>query len=75
VASLYFRARQAQGEAESEAAMDSIRQDEKRPASVSKATLAWFILPLLMLAFLVVFPFIGSRESLIESVRRGRYNA
>jgi serine/threonine protein kinase len=76
LAALYFKARQAQGEAEDESARGDLEQEEKRrrPARMTKATMAWFAIPVIMLAFLIAFPLIGGGESLIDMVRKGRQN-
>jgi len=73
-AMLYFKARQARGEAVDDTALRDWQQDEikKRPEGINKATLAWFMLPLVMLVFLVAFPILSGEESLIEVVRKGR---
>jgi ankyrin repeat protein len=73
-AMLYFKARQARGEAMEEAGLRDWQQEEikRRPEGINRATLAWFLLPLMMLVFMIAFPIISGGESLIEVVRKGR---
>jgi serine/threonine protein kinase len=73
-AMLYFKARQANGEAMEETGLRDWQQEEvkRRPEGMNKATLAWFVLPLIMLTFLVTLPIVSGGESLIEVVRKGR---
>ncbi|PYP85429.1 MAG: hypothetical protein DMF61_16340 [Blastocatellia bacterium AA13] len=77
-ASLYFKSRQAQGEPDDESGSAAGRRYDhpsRKPATISKTSLAWFTIPLLMLAFLIVFPATAGRTSLIESVRQGKQNS
>jgi serine/threonine protein kinase len=73
-AMLYFKARQATGEAMDETGLQDWQQEEvkRRPEGMTKATIAWFALPLLMLVFMIVFPIASGGESFIEVVRKGR---
>ncbi|MFP5264598.1 MAG: protein kinase domain-containing protein [Blastocatellia bacterium] len=73
-AMLYFKARQANGEAIDENGLRDWQQEEikRRPEGMNKATMAWFALPLVMLVFMIVVPIVGGRESLIEVVRKGQ---
>jgi serine/threonine protein kinase len=73
-AMLYFKARQARGEAMDDTALRDWQQEEikRRPEGINKATLAWFLLPLVMLVSMIAFPIISGGESFIEVVRKGR---
>ncbi|HVG21212.1 MAG TPA: ankyrin repeat domain-containing protein [Blastocatellia bacterium] len=76
-AMLYFKSRQARGEAVDESGLRDWQQEEvkRRPEGMNKATLAWFAVPLVMLAFMILFPMVGGGGSLIEVVRKGRLSA
>lgn len=75
LAALYFKARQARGEELDETtSRDWHGEAKKRVDKMSKASLAWFVGPIAMLA-LMAFLSITSRgdsESLLNAVRRGR---
>jgi ankyrin repeat protein len=77
LAALYFKARQARGEALDEmASRDWQGEAKKRSDKMSRASQAWFAVPVLMLA-LIVFSSVGrlggsSGDSFIEVVRKGR---
>ena len=76
LAALYFKARQARGEALDEAASrDWHNEAKKRADKMSKASLAWFVVPLVMLALLAYSSLAslrGTSDTFIESVRKGR---
>ncbi len=77
LAALYFKARQASGERLDEtASRDWQGEDKKRTDKMSKATVLWFVAPLVMLAIMVfssVSNFgLSSEDSFVETVRKGR---
>ena len=76
LAALYFKARQARGEALDEAASRDWHGEAKRRVDkMSKASLAWFAVPLIMLALVIFSSALslkGSADSLVDTVRKGR---
>ncbi|MBI3649503.1 MAG: protein kinase [Acidobacteria bacterium] len=74
LAMLYFKARQASGEMLEENTSERWQFDEaqKRPDQMGKATVVWFSLPLVLLAFMLLTLLLDSGGSLIEAVRGGR---
>ena len=76
-AMLYFKARQAKGEAMEETGLRDWQQEEikKGREGMNKATIAWFTIPLIMLVFMIVYPLTIGGESLMEAVRKGRQSA
>jgi hypothetical protein len=74
LALLYYKTRQANGEAVEESSRGEALQEEskRQPARLSRPTLAWLAIPLVMLVIMIIFPLVGGGQSLIEAVRRGR---
>jgi serine/threonine protein kinase len=77
LAMLYFKARQASGEKldETTAELWQFEEAQKRPDKMTKATIIWFSVPLVLLAFMIFTAVerIGTANvSLIDAVRAGR---
>jgi serine/threonine protein kinase len=77
LALLYFKARQANGEEiDKLASRDWQGETQKRMDKMGRATLVWFIVPLLMLGFMSVSSILslrqGSGDSIMQPVREGR---
>jgi serine/threonine protein kinase len=80
VAVLYFKARQANGEAIDETAQRDWHADaQKRPAKMSRAAAFWVIAPLAMLSLMILSSLLsvgdGEDNSLTEAARKGRQSA
>jgi serine/threonine protein kinase len=74
---LYFKAKQANGEETDRlASRDWQGETQKRSDKMGKATLVWFIVPLVMLGFMVVSSLLSLRQggdySIMQPVREGR---
>jgi ankyrin repeat protein len=75
LAMLYFKARQAAGETLDAATTNHLQQaeTEKLADKMTKASIAWFVTPFIMLAILIGSSFLGSISgaSLIDDTRNG----
>ncbi len=73
LAMLYFKARQARGESIDEALVRDVEHEGigKRPRLLSKSTLAWLVIPILMLMFITPFAVFSGGNLLISAARAG----
>ncbi|HKY06060.1 MAG TPA: ankyrin repeat domain-containing protein [Blastocatellia bacterium] len=73
LAMLYFKARQARGESIDEALVRDVEPEGigKRPRLLSNITLAWLIIPILMLMFVTPFAIFSGGNLLISAARAG----
>jgi serine/threonine protein kinase len=74
LALLYYKGRQANGETVEESSRgEALHEETKRqPARLSRPTLLWLVIPLVMLGIMIVVPLLGGGVSIIEAVRTGR---
>lgn len=75
LATLYFKARQARGESIDEALVRDVEPEGigKRPRLLSKTTLAWLVIPILMLMFITPFAILSGGNRLISAARAGNH--